>query len=320
MTAVLNRKTAILAALTLLSALAYQFLFMDPELFGIFMEIRAPKLCAMVIAALCIGGSSLVFQTLINNTIVTPCLLGMNSLYLLIHTALVGVFGAASFAVTDKHLSFVVDLCLMAVVASFIYSYIFKKTKYNVLYVLLIGTVMTTMFTSMQNTIVRAMDPNDYDTLLTTLVASFTNMNSSVLAMAMVLIVALYFAFRKDLALLDVMTLGKQQSISLGIDYDRTVRRLLVFVTLYIAIATALIGPISFMGLITTNIARQYFQTYRHRYLIWGSIFISVVILVAGQTLVERVFTYSIPVSVFITIGGGIYFLYLVLRASKGSI
>lgn len=35
--------------------------------------------------------------------------------------------------------------------------------------------------------------------------------------------------------------------------------------------------------------------------------------LVGGQLIVEQVFTYAIPVSVFITVGGGIYFLYLLL-------
>ena len=38
------------------------------------------------------------------------------------------------------------------------------------------------------------------------------------------------------------------------------------------------------------------------------------IVLVAGQLIVEHVFTYAIPVSVFITVGGGLYFLYLLLR------
>lgn len=313
-------RTAVLTLLAASSALLYQFLYLDPQFLEFFMQVRFPKLAAMVVAAACIGGSSLVFQTLINNNIVTPCLLGMNALYLLLHTALVALFGLSSFIVTDRSLAFFADLALMVVIAGFLYSYIFAKTRYNVLYVLLIGTVMTTMFTSIQSTLVRAMDPNDYDTLLTTLVASFTNVNTSVLSLAAVLAVALALLFRADLRKLDVMTLGREQSISLGIDYDATLRRLLVMVTLYIAIATALVGPISFMGLITTNIARQFLRTYRHRYLVTGSILIAVIVLVAGQLLVERVFTYAIPVSVFITIGGGIYFLYLVMRASRGSI
>ena len=40
-------------------------------------------------------------------------------------------------------------------------------------------------------------------------------------------------------------------------------------------------------------------------------------VLIAGQLLVEHVFNYVIPISVFITIGGGVYFLYLLLTTRK---
>jgi iron complex transport system permease protein len=43
------------------------------------------------------------------------------------------------------------------------------------------------------------------------------------------------------------------------------------------------------------------------------------VILVAGQLLVEQIYSYTVPVSVFITVFGGIYFLYLLLRERKES-
>ena len=124
----------------------------------------------------------------------------------------------------------------------------------------------------------------------------------------------------KDIAKLDVMTLGRHNAINLGIDYDKTTKRLLICTTLYIAIATALVGPISFMGLITTNIARTLFKTYKHSILLSGSVLIAILVLITGQLIVEHIFTYSIPVSVFITIAGGLYFLYLVLKQSKGNI
>ena len=264
--------------------------------------------------AFCIGSSSIVFQSIINNTIVTPCLLGMNSLYALIHTAVVFVFGSASLLARNVNLAFAVDLVLMGAAATLIYSYLFKKTKHNVLYVLLAGTVLSTFFTSVQTTLTRVMDPNEYDSLLATLVASFSNINSGILIFSLVLMAAVIIVLRKELALLNVITLGKDQAVNLGVDYDRTIRRLLLGVTLFIAIATAMVGPISFLGLIIANLSRQLFKTYRHSYLIAGSALIGMVILVAGQMVVEQVFAYSVPISVFITVGGGIYFLYLLLN------
>ena len=271
----------------------------------------------MIIVAFAIGGASIVFQSIINNTIVTPCLLGMNSLYTLIHTAVVFFLGSGSIFVVQANLSFGLDLILMGVIATLIYSYLFKKTKHNVLYVLLSGTIMTTFFSSIQTTLTRIMDPNEYDTLLSSLVASFSNINTSIIVFSVLLMAAIIFGLRKELALLDVITLGKDQAINLGVDYDRTIRRLLLGVTLFIAIATAMVGPISFLGLIIANLSREFFKTYRHTTLIIGSFLIGIIILVGGQIVVERVYNYGIPISVFITVGGGIYFLYLLLRQRR---
>ena len=176
---------------------------------------------------------------------------------------------------------------------------------------------MTTFFSSIQTTLTRIMDPNEYDTLLSSLVASFSNINTSIIVFSVLLMAAIIFGLRKELALLDVITLGKDQAINLGVDYDRTIRRLLLGVTLFIAIATAMVGPISFLGLIIANLSREFFKTYRHTTLIIGSFLIGIIILVGGQIVVERVYNYGIPISVFITVGGGIYFLYLLLRQRR---
>ena len=291
--------------------------FENEKLFRYAMRLRTPKLIVMLITAFAIGGASIVFQSIINNTIVTPCLLGMNSLYTLIHTAVVFFAGTGSFLALNANASFAVDVVLMGLVATVIYGWLFQKTRHNVLYVLLIGTVLSSFFSSIQTTLTRIMDPNEYDTLLTTLVASFSNVNSEIILLSILLLSAVIFVLRKDLMLLDVLTLGKEQAINLGVDYDRSIRRLLLGVTLCISVATAMVGPISFLGLIIANLARQFLKTYRHTQLILGSALFGMIVLVGGQLLVEHVFTYSIPVSVFITVGGGIYFLYLLLTAKK---
>lgn len=310
------KKLVIMSLIVLVAAVIYMVAdvnFENQKLLSYSMKIRTPKLIVMVITAFAIGAASLVFQSVINNTIVTPCLLGMNSLYTLIHTAVVFFAGSGSILAVNTNLSFAADLVLMAIVATVIYSYMFKKTKHNVLYVLLIGTVLTSFFSSIQTTLTRVMDPNEYDSLLATLVASFNNINSEIIIFSLVVLAAVIFFLRKDLALLNVITLGKNQAINLGVDYDRTIRRLLLGVTLFIAVATAMVGPISFLGLIIANLGRQLMKTYHHGLLIAASALFGMIVLIAGQIVVEHVFSYAVPVSVFITVGGGIYFLYLLL-------
>ena len=314
------RRLLIMVVLAALAAAAHMLVevnFENQKLFAYAMKIRTPKLIALLITAFAIGGASIVFQSVINNTIVTPCLLGMNSLYTLIHTAIVFFSGAGSLLATNANLAFAADLVLMGAVATVVYSYLFKKTKHNVLYVLLIGTVLSSFFSSIQTTLTRVMDPNEYDSLLATPVASFSNINSEIIVFSIVVLGAVIFFLRKDLALLNVITLGREQAINLGVDYDRTIRRLLLGVTLCIAVATAMVGPIAFLGLIIANLSRQLLKTFRHSQLIVGSALFGMIVLVGGQLIMEHVFAYAIPVSVFITVGGGIYFLYLLLANRK---
>ena len=309
-----------MAALVLVCAAAYMLIevdFSNPKLFQYAMKIRTPKLMVMLITAFAIGGASIVFQSVIRNTIETPCLLGMNALYTLIHTAVVFFLGSASVIASNANLSFAVDVVLMGIIATVIYSWIFKKTRHNVLYVLLVGTVLTSFFGSIQTTLTRVMDPNEYDNLLNTLVASFNNINSEIIVFCLVLLAAIVLILRKELALLDVLTLGKEQAINLGVDYDRCIRRLLLGVTLCIAVATAMVGPISFLGLIIANLSRQLLKTYRHSQLIVGSALFGMIVLVGGQLIVEHIYVYAVPISVFITVGGGLYFLYLLLTRKK---
>ena len=309
-------KIIILSVLALAAATAYMLTdvnFANEKLFLYAMKIRTPKLIVMILTAFAIGGASIVFQSVINNRIVTPCLLGMNSLYTLIHTAVVFFAGSSSILAANANLSFAADLIIMGVTATLIYSYFFKKTKHNVLYVLLIGTVLTSLFSSIQTTLTRVMDPNEYDNLLNTLVASFSNINTEIIIFSVIVLGVVIAFLGKDLSVLNVLTLGKNQAINLGVNYDRSVRRLLLGVTLFIAVATAMVGPISFLGLILANLSRQLLKTYKHSFVMLGSALFGIIVLVGGQLIVEQVFTYSVPISVFITVGGGIYFLYLLL-------
>lgn len=294
--------------------MTYDVKFDHPKLAAYAFKVRTPKLIAMMITAFAIGSASIVFQTVINNRIVTPCLLGMDALYTMIHTTIVFFLGTGSVLVMNANYAFAIDLVVMCVLASFIYGYLFKKTGHNVLYVMLIGTVLTSLFSSIQSTLTRVMDPNEYDSLLATLVASFSNVNAEIIIFSLILLIAVAIWLYKEIGLLDVLALSKEKAINLGVDYDTCIRKLLLGVVLYMAIATALVGPLAFLGLIIANLSRQYFQTFHHTWLVGGSIMFGLITLIGGQLIVEQIFVYAIPISVFITLFGGIYFLYLLLR------
>ncbi|MFI3214443.1 MAG: iron chelate uptake ABC transporter family permease subunit, partial [Eubacteriales bacterium] len=286
-----NRILLLMIAIAIISCLFFMFYGLgevSQKTYNYAISIRKPRLVAMILAGSCIGYASIAFQSVIRNTIVTPCLLGMNSLYSLIQTTIFFLLGANSIFVYNTNVSFLLNLSIMSFVAVFMYGYLFRKTKYNVLYVLLAGTVLSSLFGSLTTGMTRVMDPNTYDTLLDNLVASFGRVNADILWLSAIIMFAILMVFRKEFALLDVITLGKEQAINLGVDYDKTISRILLAVVVLIAIATALVGPISFLGLIIANISRQLFKTFKHSYLLIGSVLAGIIILAGGQACIEH--------------------------------
>lgn len=314
-------RLVIIAAVVLAAIIGYLLFnshFEKRELFLYIMKRRLPTLVCMVIASISIGAATLIFQSIVNNRIVTPALLGMNAIYTFLHTAAVFVMGTSSVLFVNANLAFLVDLILMGIIATFVYWYLFKETGHNILYIMLIGTVLSSLFGSVQSAMIRVMDPNEYDALLGNLVADFNNVNGEIILLAIVMLLGVTVFLHKDLALLDVITMGRDQAINLGVDYDRVIRRLLFGVVLCMAVATATIGPVSFLGLIVANLARQILKTYRHSQLILGASLMGMLALIGGQMVSQHVFHFTVPVSVFVTVAGGIYFLYLLL-SRKGA-
>ena len=321
----MNKKNRIrlsmLVILVLAAVVTYLLIHAHPEkskLFRYILGLRIPTLICMMIASVSIGASTMIFQSIVHNRIVTPALLGMNSIYSFLHTAAVFVLGTGSSLYLNANLAFAVDLVTMGTVATVIYWYLFRVTGHNILYIMLIGTVLSSFFGSVQSAMIRVMDPNEYDALLTTLVADFNNVNGEIIVFAIASLVVIAVLLRKELGLLDVITLGRHQAINLGVDYDRVIRKLLFGVVLCMAVATATIGPVSFLGLIVANLSRQILKTYKHTYLIAGASLIGMLALIGGQLIAQHIFHFTVPVSTFVTIAGGVYFLYLLLM-KKGA-
>ena len=125
-----------LAALVIFASAAYLLIdskMYNPKLFAFVMSLRIPTLIVMLIAAFAIGAASIIFQSIINNRIVTPCLLGMNSMYLLVPTAVVFFACSSSIVAVNTNVAYVVDLIVMGITATIIYWYLFQKTIHNVL-------------------------------------------------------------------------------------------------------------------------------------------------------------------------------------------
>ncbi|MED4072770.1 iron chelate uptake ABC transporter family permease subunit [Priestia endophytica] len=279
---------------------------------------RITKILAIVLTGYSIAVSTVIFQTITNNRILTPSILGLDSLYLLVQTVIIFVLGSMNAAVMNPNINFILSIIFMVLFTSILYKILFKKEgNNNIYFLLLVGLIFGTFFQSISSFMQVLIDPNEFLMVQDKMFASFNNVQVELLVFAGVLVILLSLYLFRFFKYLDVLGLGRDEAVNLGVPYDRVVKQLLIIVAIFISISTALVGPITFLGLLVVNIAYEMFKTYKHSYLLVGSSLISIVVLVGGLLLVERLFTFSTTLSVIINFIGGTYFLYLLLKGSK---
>lgn len=309
-------KTWLLAALSVI----FICLFLFTDITGnweYILERRTYKVAAIILTGVSIALATVVFQTITQNRILTPSILGLDSLYMLINTFIIFVFGLTRLTSTDKNIQFIVIVAIMILFSGLLYQLLFKRNEQNIYFLLLIGFIIGTFFDSFSSFMQVLIDPNEFQIVQDRMFASFNNINTDVLLLATVLIILTLLLFLRFFKYLDVLALGRDHAVNLGVDFDYVVKRLLVIVAILISISTALVGPITFLGLLVSNLAYEFLKTYRHFYLLLGASLISVVALVGGQLVVERIFTFSTTLSVIINFIGGVYFIYLLLKENR---
>lgn len=307
----------IIIVLALVSCLIYLFGGLNPATAAYVISKRIPKLLAILLTGVGISVSTLIFQTLANNRILTPSIIGLDSLFTLIQTAIVFLFGSTVLSQLGPNLNYLISLGTMVGFSLLLYKFLFSNERQNIFYLLLVGMVFGTLFQSLSSFMQQLLDPNEFLFVQDKMFASFSQVSDSLLIISIVVMAITLIYVLNDLQTLDVLALGREHAINLGLDYDKVVKRLLKVVAILIAIPTALVGPITFLGLLVVNLAHALIKDHRHAKLMSTSILISVIALVGGQVLIERVFYFSTTISVVINFVGGAYFIYLLLKEER---
>lgn len=310
-----RKKLFILGGVAVAVIVLFLFQGLNSRNFSYNLSRRIPKVIAIMLTGGSIAFSSMIFQTVTNNRILTPSILGLDSLYMFIQTISVFLFGASSIFMVNKNVNFLVSVVIMLVGTLALYQFLFKKSgQNNLFFLLLVGTVLGTLFKSMTSFMQVLIDPNEFEVLQSKMFASFSNVNTDILIIAIIAVLIIVVLVYDQLGKLDVMLLGREQAINLGIDYDKFSKKILLIVAVLVSISTALVGQITFLGLLVVNLSYQFFESYKHKYQIIGAILISIIALVGGQFIVERILNFSSTVSIIINFIGGIYFIYLLLK------
>ena len=184
----------------------------------------------------------------------------------------------------------------------------------NLVVMVLIGMVCSALFSSLGSFASRMLSPTDFLTVQDIMFASFSTADESVLKATAVLTAVAVAACVPLLKYLDLLNLGTERAIVLGLRYRLVVGLTLTVITVLVASSTALVGPMTFLGLIVANVARQVVASPGHGPLILGAMLVGICATVFGQLLVSRVLNFGAPLSVVINLIGGAYFIYLLMR------
>lgn len=306
-----------LGLVALFLAMAYLFMHIYPGQWNYAFPRRLIKVAAVLLAGFGIALSSVLFQTITNNRILTPAIVGFDALYLLIQGMVIYAFSAAGSSLVGDIGYFLINVVLMLIFSELLFKFLFQREDSYLYFVLLAGVVCGVLFRSVFSFFTMLLDPNEFDILQTKMYANFNSIPSDLIALAtLIMAFAFWYGWKKRYEF-DVFLLGKENAHNLGIDTDDLQKRALRIISLFVATATALVGPITFLGLLIVNIMYQLLTTYRHSYLIIGTVFIGWISLFLGLIIVERVFDFTTNLTVIINGIGGSYFLYLLMKGGR---
>ena len=280
------------------------------------LELRLVKLAALVQVGVAIAISTVIFQTVTGNRILTPSIMGLDALYLFGQMLMVFLLGGVGYVTLDPQMKFGLEvLVLMALASALLLPML--KSRLDMGLMLLAGVVFGVLFRSLHSLLARLIDPNEFSVVQS---ASFANFNAVrtdlLLFAAVVTVVAAVIAWRTR-HVLDIVSLGPDTATGLGVGWAGTVTGLLLLVSALVAVSTALVGPVAFFGLLVAALAERIVNTRRHAVLLPAAALAGVVVLVGGQTLFQHALGNATALGVVIEFVGGLVFLLLLILGSR---
>lgn len=274
------------------------------------------------LATLCLIGfstcvSTLAFQTITQNRILTPSIMGIDSMFVLIKIITVFFLGGNLLNQSNPIIVFIIDSSILMFFTSLLFVFLLKKFKGDLLRILLIGLILGVLYKNLTDFVARLISPEDFITYQSASFSQFETINTNLLIFCFVTLPLLFTLMWRTRFMLDVMALGEQTAINLGLNHTRLISFTLILIAGMVSLSTALVGPIVFLGLLVCALTYKIFDTYKHSYLLIASGLLGSIILVMGQFIFERFMNMQATLSVVIELFGGMFFLYLLLNESK---
>ncbi|MCG7290501.1 MULTISPECIES: iron chelate uptake ABC transporter family permease subunit [unclassified Corynebacterium] len=280
-------------------------------------ERRMNSVIAMAVVAVCQAVATVAFQTVTNNRIITPSIMGFESLYVAIHTSTVYFLGAAGLNNARTLEMFVVQLVLMVGLSLILYTWLLAGDNPNMHAMLLVGIVLGGGLGSVSTFMQRLLTPSEFDLLTARLFGSVNNADPAYYPLAVPLVLVAAGLMFMNSRRLNVLSLGRDVAVNLGVNHKKHAVYTLVLVSVLMAVSTALVGPMTFLGFLVATLAYQFADTYDHRYVFPMAALLGYCILAGAYFIMNHIFYAQGVVSIIIELVGGLTFLIVVLRKGR---
>ncbi|MEE1622515.1 iron chelate uptake ABC transporter family permease subunit [Zafaria sp. Z1313] len=280
-------------------------------------ERRTLGVVVMAVVAFCQAVATVSFQTVANNRIITPSIMGFESLYVAVQTTAVYALGAAGLVAFRGTGQFVLQVALMVGLSLLLYGWLLSGRYGNLQIMLLIGIIIGGGLGSVSTFMQRLLTPSEFDLLTARLFGSIAKADADYLPIAIPLCVAAGGLLLLGARRLNVLGLGKDATLNLGLNHRFETIRVLLLVSILMAVSTALVGPMTFLGFLVATLAYQFADTYDHRYVFPIAFLTGFVVLSGAYFIMRNVFYAEGVVSIIIELVGGSVFLYVILRKGR---
>ena len=275
-------------------------------------QIRIPRVITAVFAGMALGISGLIMQTVFENPLAGPYILGISSGAGF--GVAVSILGAGWAGINLQWAGYTTGAFAGALLVTIIILWL--SYKYSSVIVLIAGVMLSGIFgalTSVMQAFSSAEKLKSYIlwTFGTTEAQNYEQL--TFLALLTIIIFILAIVFSRSL---DVLYLGEEQAQATGLNIKTAKILSLGSISILTAAVTALCGPIAFVGIISPHLARAVVKDSRHKILLPATAIIASIIVVSGD-MISHAATTGIPLNAILSLIGIPVLLYFVLKGNN---
>ncbi|EJF84948.1 iron chelate uptake ABC transporter family permease subunit [Bartonella rattimassiliensis] len=312
----MDRKKKTICVLTTLIIIAWTVvsLYMTWNINVYTWTFRLTKLISLLLIAYTISVSTVLFQTIVNNRLLTPSLMGFDQLYILIKTVLIYFIGSLSLPFLNEEGQLVLEALILILFSISLFRWLFSGSIQGLHLTLLIGVILGGFFFSLRMFMQLQLNPDQMMNLTDIMFANFNKFNTPLISFATLIVFIVSLIGWRERHLLDILALGRENTLNLGVNYHKSATAILIFVSILVSVSTALVGPVTFFGLLVANLAYEISPQAKHSVAIPIAILLAIICLVGGQFILEQIFHMAGRLSFIIEFCGGTVFLILLMK------